>query len=97
MAPGTQTTGVAREGRNASHERPPAETAPAAAPDAAPTDTAPADASAAAPDAAPAAGCGDYPTWYDAQLALESSVDPALNAALDPDGDAIACEAVMYP
>jgi hypothetical protein len=48
-------------------------------------------------DAAPVATCADYPTWYDAQLALESSVDPALIASLDPDGNTIACEEVMYP
>jgi hypothetical protein len=71
MAPGTQTTGVAREGRNA-------ERAPEAAPDPAAT------------------ACGEYPTWYDAQLALESTLDEGLMAALDPDGDAIACEELMY-
>ena len=47
--------------------------------------------------AASVATCADYPTWYDAQLALESSVDPALTASLDPDGNTIACEEVMYP
>lgn len=72
MAPGTQTTGIAREGRNA-----------ARAPE-------------AVPDPAAASACGNYPTWYDAQLALESSVDEATLAALDPDGDAIACEELMY-
>lgn len=72
MAPGTQTTGVAREGRNA-----------ARAPE-------------AAPDPAAVAACSDYPTWYDAQLALESAVDEPTIAALDPDGDAIACEELMY-
>lgn len=41
--------------------------------------------------------CGDYPTWYDAQLALESATDSALVSSLDPDGNAIACEEVMYP
>jgi hypothetical protein len=51
------------------------------------------------PDAAPAApsSCGDFPTWYDAQLALESSIDPALINALDPNGNGIACEDLMYP
>jgi hypothetical protein len=57
---------------------------------------------APAPEAAPAdeaatVTCGDFPTWYDAQLALESSVDPVEQAALDPDGDTIACEELMYP
>jgi hypothetical protein len=82
MAPGTQITGVAREGVNAERapEAPPVESAPAAA-----------------PATVPGSGCGDFPTWYDAQLALESSVDAEVIAALDPDGDAIACEAVMYP
>jgi hypothetical protein len=53
-----------------------------------------------APEAAPAepeTTCGDFPTWYDAQLVLESSIDPAVIASLDPDGDAIACEDLMYP
>jgi hypothetical protein len=89
MAPGTQTTGIAREGANATRER---------RPDSAPADTAPAD---TAPESdsgsAPVATCADYPTWYDAQLALESSVDPDLMASLDPDGNTIACEEVMYP
>jgi hypothetical protein len=51
----------------------------------------------AAPEAEAAVTCGDFPTWYDAQLMLESTVDPAVIAALDPDGDAIACEELMYP
>ena len=95
MAPGTLTTGAANEGRNAVRA-PEAEPAPA-------PETVPAPESAPVPEpvpeAAPAASstCADYPTWYDAQLALESSVDPALNGALDPDGDTIACEEVMYP
>lgn len=41
--------------------------------------------------------CADFPTWYDAQLALESSIDPAQQVELDPDGDTIACEEYMYP
>ena len=73
MAPGTQTTGRAREGANAVR----------------------------APEAEPApesvAACTDFPTWYDAQLALESSVDEYVIGSLDPDGDTIACEEVMYP
>jgi hypothetical protein len=51
----------------------------------------------AAPEAEAAVTCGDFPTWYDAQLMLESAADPAVIAALDPDGDAIACEELMYP
>lgn len=85
MLPGSLTSGVAREGDNAVR-------APES--DAAPVVTADADA-----DPAPAAvpSCGDYPTWYDAQIALESSIDTAVMASLDPDGNAIACEEVMYP
>jgi hypothetical protein len=45
----------------------------------------------------PVTTCDDFPTWYDAQLALESSVDTAVISSLDPDGDAIACEEYMYP
>lgn len=41
--------------------------------------------------------CADFPTWYDAQLALESSIDPSQQVELDPDGDTIACEEYMYP
>jgi hypothetical protein len=41
--------------------------------------------------------CADFPTWYDAQLALESSIDPNQQVELDPDGDTIACEEYMYP
>ena len=73
MAPGTLTTGTAREGERAVR------------------------AAEREPEPAAIAGCGDYPTWYDAQLALESAVDAAAIASLDPDGDAIACEEVMYP
>ncbi|MFN8590714.1 MAG: hypothetical protein U0031_04560 [Thermomicrobiales bacterium] len=51
----------------------------------------------AAPDPASVPTCGDYPTWYDAQLALEAAVDDATRASLDPDGNTIACEEVMYP
>jgi len=46
-------------------------------------------------DPATGPSCAAYPTWYDAQLALESSTDPLLIAALDPDADGIACEDVM--
>jgi hypothetical protein len=81
MAPGTLTSGVAHEGRNAEH---------------APESTAPPPADTSSEDA-PVATCGDYPTWYDSQLALEASTDAALNASLDPDGNQIACEEVMYP
>lgn len=73
MAPGTLTTGVAHEGRNARR-------APEAAPDPASVPT-----------------CADFPTWYDAQLALEAAIDDATRASLDPDGNTIACEEVMYP
>jgi hypothetical protein len=51
----------------------------------------------AAPEAEAAVTCGDFPTWYDAQMMLESAVDPVVLASLDPDGDAIACEELMYP
>jgi hypothetical protein len=43
------------------------------------------------------ATCADFPTWYDAQMMLESAVDTAVLASLDADGDAIACEELMYP
>ncbi len=79
MAPGTLTSGSAREGRNAVR-------APEGEPAAAPASEAPA-----------VPTCGDYPTWYDAQLALESATDAALVSSLDPDGNTIACEEVMYP
>jgi hypothetical protein len=79
MAPGTLTSGTAREGRNAVR-------APEGEPAAAPASDAPA-----------VPTCADYPTWYDAQLALESATDAALVSSLDPDGNAIACEEVMYP
>ena len=77
-APGTQTTGVANEGDHANHERR-SDNAPA-------SDSAPDSDSASGSDSAASsvATCADYPTWYDAQLALESSVDPALTASLDP-------------
>lgn len=40
-----------------------------------------------------ATACG-YPTWLDAQTALEGNA--ALAETLDPDGDGIACEEAMY-
>ncbi len=83
-APGSQTTGVANSGDHANRER---------RGDSAPETTT----AGSGADAAPVATCADYPTWYDAQLALESSVDPVLIASLDPDGNTIACEEVMYP
>lgn len=55
--------------------------------------------SASAPPASSTEGsgsapsCGDYADWYAAQTAFESS--PASLAALDPDGDGIACESMM--
>ncbi len=79
-------------------EAAPAEAAPAeAAPaEAAPAETAPAEPATAPaePTSAPAPGpaCG-YPTWYDAQLALEA--DASLASTLDPDNDGIACEEAM--
>jgi hypothetical protein len=88
MTPGTLTSGQAREGNNS--VRAPAE-----------AEAVPASEVASAPEAEPApeavAACSDFPTWYDAQLALESSVDESVIASLDSDGDAIACEEVMYP
>ncbi len=81
MTPGTLTSGQAREGNNA--VRAPEVEAVAE------VEPVPATESGTA--------CTDYPTWYDAQLALESSVDQAVIASLDADGDAIACEEVMYP
>lgn len=84
MAPGTLTSGVANEGENAVHA-----TADGPAVGSETTDSGSGEAAVQT--------CGDFPTWYDSQLALESSVDPALNASLDPDGDAIACEEEMYP
>ena len=82
MAPGTLTSGVARPGDNAV---------------VAPESPAPEPSSNAPEAASTVATCTDYPTWYDAQIALESSADPALNASLDPDGNTIACEEIMYP
>jgi hypothetical protein len=90
MSPGTQTTGIANAGGHAPRERR-SDNAPAS------DSAAPSDSTTSDSDAAPVATCADYPTWYDAQLALESSVDPALMASLDPDGNTIACEEVMYP
>ena len=40
-------------------------------------------------------GCADYGSWYDAQVALENSGDPALIDSLDPDYNGIACESGM--
>lgn len=63
------------------------------------SEAAPADGSAeAAPaegEAPPVPSCADYPSWYDAQLALESTGDAALISSLDPDGNGIACEETM--
>jgi len=39
--------------------------------------------------------CVDYDSWYDAQIALENSGDPALIESLDPDYNGIACESGM--
>lgn len=66
------------------------------------TETVPENTSVSAPSSqteadAPVQTCADFPTWYDAQLALESSIDPPQQRELDPDGDTIACEEYMYP
>lgn len=49
--------------------------------------------------AATVAGCGNYGSWYDAQVAYEAAgmlnADPAIIDALDPDYDGIACEEGM--
>jgi hypothetical protein len=48
---------------------------------------------------APAWSCDAYASWYDAQNAYEAAGgadgDPSMVAALDPDGNGIACEAMM--
>ncbi|MFM9107122.1 MAG: hypothetical protein ACKOWF_10555 [Chloroflexota bacterium] len=36
--------------------------------------------------------CADYGSWYDAQVALEESGDPALAESLDPDYNGVACD-----
>ncbi|MGI9254447.1 MAG: hypothetical protein ACR2J8_11925, partial [Thermomicrobiales bacterium] len=38
------------------------------------------------------ATCADFGSWYDAQVALENSTDPALIESLDPDYNGVACE-----
>ncbi|MBL8126888.1 MAG: hypothetical protein U0Z70_06205 [Thermomicrobiales bacterium] len=89
--PGTLTSG---NGRN----RTTTETVPAGNTSA--TANGPTQGSAPATDAGSAPQvqtCADFPTWYDAQLALESSIDPSQQVELDPDGDTIACEEYMYP
>ena len=72
----------------------PAESAPAeAAPaEAAPVEAAPVEAAPAETAPPPGPACG-YPTWYDAQLALEA--DASLASTLDADNDGIACEEAM--
>jgi hypothetical protein len=67
----------------------------------------PVDASAAPPvsdattsdGSAPAWSCDAYGSWYDAQNAYEAAGgvdgDPSMVAALDPDANGIACEAMM--
>lgn len=51
------------------------------------------------PAASSGSACGDYASWYDAQIAYEeaggTAADPALVSALDPDADGIACEEAM--
>lgn len=73
----------------------PAESAPveAAPAEAVPVEPAPVEAAPVAEAPAPGPACG-YPSWYDAQLALEA--DASLAPMLDPDGDGIACEEAMY-
>jgi len=48
---------------------------------------------------APSGFCGQYATWYDAQVAYEdlgaTAADPALVQEVDPDYDGIACEGGM--
>lgn len=86
---GTLTSGQANPGSGTSTRRRDTNTtnAPAAAPEA-----------TGDGQAAPAVQtCADFPTWYDAQLALESSIDATQQRELDPDGDTIACEEYMYP
>jgi hypothetical protein len=90
-APGTLTSG---SGRN----RTTTETVPAGNTSARADGPAVGSAPATGSDSAPQVKtCADFPTWYDAQLALESSIDPAQQVELDPDGDTIACEEYMYP
>jgi uncharacterized protein YkwD len=61
----------------------------------------PADTAGAPPPApaSPASTCGDFPSWYDAQVAYEAAgglgADAALVASVDPDYDGIACEEMM--
>lgn len=68
----------------------PAEGAAAAAPTEGSAEAAPTEG-----DAPPVPTCADYPSWYDAQVALESTADAALASSLDPDGNGIACEEAM--
>lgn len=89
--PGTLTSG---SGRN----RTTTETVPAGNTSATADGPAQGAPPATASDSAPQVQtCADFPTWYDAQLALESSIDPTQQVELDPDGDTIACEEYMYP
>lgn len=71
----------------------PAASAPATDP--APAEAAPSEAAPAEGEAPATPTCADYPSWYDAQIALESAGDPALASSLDPDGNGIACEEGM--
>jgi hypothetical protein len=47
-----------------------------------------------ASEAAYVAGCSDFGSWYEAQVALENTGDPALIESLDPDYNGVACEIV---
>ena len=90
-APGTLTSG---SGRN----RTTTETVPAGNTSATANGPSQGNTSSDGSDSAPQVEtCADFPTWYDAQLALESSIDPNQQVELDPDGDTIACEEYMYP
>lgn len=60
---------------------------------------APVDDTSSSDASAPAWSCDAYASWYDAQNAYEAAGgvdgDPSMVAALDPDGNGIACEAMM--
>ncbi|MFT4038310.1 MAG: hypothetical protein QM692_09040 [Thermomicrobiales bacterium] len=88
---GTLTSGQANPGSGTTNRRRDTNTTANNAPAAAP------DATGDGQSAPAVQTCADFPTWYDAQLALESSVDPTQQRELDPDGDTIACEEYMYP
>lgn len=92
--PGFQEASAAQE-VSVAEPVPPAEAAPAPAgtPGA---EGGPIEAGATPAAFAPLASCGDFPTWYEAQVDYEAAggvgADPALVASLDPDADGVACE-----